>query len=517
MKSQSLKDFYKLFFDNTNDGILLADLETKKFYIANKAICVMLGYNMEEIKSLKVTDIHPKEDLPYVVEQFERQSKGRIGETIPAEEMPVKRKDGSVFYADIGASRVKLAGREYLAGIFRDATQRRQIKKDLEDAKVAAQNVLEDLNIERLETETVKAKDEAMLASIGDGVVAVDQDGKIILMNRVAEQMLGQSVEQVMGKSLVEAWKVLDEKGNLVPERERPITIALRGKTTTTTTTTMGSSYFYTRKNGTPFPVAIIVTPVVSRNKIIGAIDVFRDITKEKEIEKLRMDFLSLASHQLRTPLSGTKWLIETMQKGITGKIEPKEKEYLDDLYQMNERMIKLVFDMLNVLRLESGSEAIKKEVIYIADLYQDLTTSMAAPTKSKWVVLKNALSLSKWKKIEVETDGQLLKTILECFVSNAINYTPSGKEVFLDAKEEKNTIIFSVKDNGIGIPEEEQSKIFERFYRASNAKKLKPEGTGLGLYIAKMLAEKIGGNIYFESKNGKGSTFFLSIPKKVI
>jgi signal transduction histidine kinase len=256
---------------------------------------------------------------------------------------------------------------------------------------------------------------------------------------------------------------------------------------------------------------------VVVKNKIIGAIDVFRDITKEKELEKMRMDFLSLASHQLRTPLSGTKWLIETMQKGITGKIEPKEKEYLDSLYQMNERMIKLVFDMLNVLRLESGSEAIKKEVISISDLYKDLIVLMSAPAKSKGVILNTAISEQQGKKIKIETDIQLLKSILECFVSNAINYTPSGQEVILDAREEKNMVIFSVKDDGIGIPQDEQAKIFERFYRASNAKLIRPDGTGLGLYIAKMLAEKIGGKIYFDSKDKKGSTFYLSIQKKVV
>ena len=177
--------------------------------------------------------------------------------------------------------------------------------------------------------------------------------------------------------------------------------------------------------------------------------------------------------------------------------------------------MIKLVFDMLSVLRLESSAEATKKEVISISGFYKDLTISMTAPAKSRGVILNNAFK--NHKKIEIETDIQLLKSILECFVSNAINYSSSGKEVLVNAKEENNTIIFSVKDNGIGIPKEEQKKISERFYRASNAKLSKPDGTGLGLYIASMLANKIGGKIYFESKDGKGSTFYLSIPKNVV
>lgn len=510
MKSQSSKDFYKVLFDNANDGILLADLKTKKFYTANKTICKMTGYSMKEIKKIEVMDIYPKEDLPYVIKQFERQSGGKIGESIPAEDVPVKRKDGSVFYADISAYCIKLAGREYLVGIFRDATERRQTEKDLGNAKIAAQNVLEDLNIEKEALANAKAKDEALLQSIGEGVVAVDSEGKIILMNLIAEQMLGQSAEQVMGKLLIDAWRVIDEKGNLVLEAERPIMAALKGKATTTTTT--GQFYFYTKKNGTAFPVAITVTPVIVNDKIIGAINVFHDITKEKEVEKMRIDFLALASHQLRTPLSGTKWLIETMQRGILGKTTRKQKEYIGEIYQLNERMIQLVSEMLNALRLESGVESIKKEMVLISNIYKDISISMMAAAKSKRIILRNTLKDNG--TAAVETDKEILKSILECFISNAINYSNSGQEVALAVEEKKSDIIFSVRDNGIGIPEEEQKKIFERFYRASNAKALKPAGSGLGLNIAKILAEKIGGDISFKSKENKGSTFYLRIPK---
>jgi len=403
-------------------------------------------------------------------------------------------------------------------GTVADITEKKELEKNLENANIAVRNILEDIEVEKEALVNAKLKDEALLQSIGEGVVAVDSDGKIILMNRAAERMLGCNAkeckaEQMIGKPIFEAWRVVDEKGNLVPEEKRPITIAIKGKTTTTTTTTTttGASYFYTRKDGTAFPVAITVTPVVAENKIIGAIDVFHDMTKEKEQEKLKGDFLALASHQLRTPLSGTKWLIETMQKGITGKIEPKEKEYLEQVYQLNERMIQLVTEMLSALRLESGIEAIKKEKISVADFYQDLIASVASPAKSRWVVFRNSL---KNKEIEIESDIQILKTIFDCFVSNAINYSSPGQEVLLDAKEGKDTIILSVKDNGIGIPEKEKSKIFERFYRASNAKAFKPTGSGLGLNIANMLAEKIGAEISFESKQNKGTTFYLHLPK---
>jgi two-component system sensor histidine kinase VicK len=236
---------------------------------------------------------------------------------------------------------------------------------------------------------------------------------------------------------------------------------------------------------------------------------------KLKKLDEAKDQFLLLAQHQLRTPLSGIKWLIETLQRGVFGKLSLKQNEYVNDIHKMNERMIKLVFDMLCVLRLESGSVVMNKEVISISDFYEDLVSSMEAPAKSKGVSLKNIFK--DYEGAKVETDMQMLKNILDCFVSNAINYSPPGQEIVLDAKEEKGNYIFSVKDNGIGISKEEQGRIFERFYRASNAKLFKPDGTGLGLYLALILADKISGTVYFESEGGKGSTFYLKIPKKII
>ena len=249
----------------------------------------------------------------------------------------------------------------------------------------------------------------------------------------------------------------------------------------------------------------------------VGTSDVIKElIQKNKELgemEKLRTDFLSLASHQLRTPLSGTKWLIETMIRGVTGKIEKKEKEYLDDIYKMNERMIKLVSEMLGVLRLESETGSIKKEVVLISNLYKDISISMTAAAKSREIILHS--TLEDHKTATVETNKEILKSILECFISNAIVYSQNGQEVVLGAKEESAAVVFSVKDSGIGIPKDEQKRMFERFYRASNAKNLKPTGTGLGLSVAKMLAEKIGAEVSFKSEENKGSTFYLRIPKR--
>lgn len=259
----------------------------------------------------------------------------------------------------------------------------------------------------------------------------------------------------------------------------------------------------------------LFLVPLYHGGVIVGALLALRDITKEKEIEKVRTDFLTLASHQLRTPLSGTKWLIETLQRGKIGPLTKKQQEYLNDIYLSNERMIKLVFDMLNVLRLESGGDAIvKKETAPVSDLCDELSLMVGVAAQGKKVIFRNVLEGRK--TIVLETDMTLLQSVLESLLSNAINYSMPDQEIILDVKEKTNEVIFFVKDSGIGIPKEEQKRIFEKFYRASNAKLVKPDGTGLGLYIASMLAEKIGAEILFDSEEGKGSTFYLRVPKEL-
>ena len=386
----------------------------------------------------------------------------------------------------------------------------------LEDTKKALMQTLDAFEIERAQLEKAKLKDEAILSSIGEGLVVTDHDMKVIRINAVGEKMLGWREEELLGKEWFQCVKVLDEQGKEIPILQTPFGIAL---TTTTTTTTSQ----FVRKDGSTFPAVITVSQIKMGSDLFGAVLVFRDITKEKEIEKLRIDFLSLASHQLRTPLSGTKWLIGTLQRKIIGPLTQKQKEYLDQIYQVNERMIKLVFDMLSALRLESGGTDGKKEEINAYALYQDIKNIMSPAAKPKNVSVVIAPTMGK--TLALVADKQMLQNIVESFVSNAINYSPSDQEIIMDAKEEATAIVFSVRDFGIGIPKEEQKRIFERFYRASNAKALKPDGTGLGLYIASMLAEKIGAKILFESpafvektsagkEVGKGSTFYLRIPK---
>jgi PAS domain S-box-containing protein len=386
--------------------------------------------------------------------------------------------------------------------------------RDLEQNKSAILNILEDLQADKKSLAEDKVKDEALLASIGEGVVAIDSEGKIILINHVAEQMLGLNAEQVMDNVFFEIWNVLDEKENLVPEAERPITAALKGKTTTTKTT----FYYLVSKKQIKFPVAITVSPVILDNKIIGAVEVFRDITKENEIDKAKTEFISLASHQLRTPLTAIGWYIEEILSEELGGLNTEQKDYVTQVKESTQRMIRLVNDLLNVSQLETGYLSLAPEPTDLVKLIQNVIDEETVIAKAS----NCQLNFVKQKVPQINTDPALIRQVLTNLLSNAVKYSAvkcssenGGAYCTVEIKitMQEPDIVISVADSGLGIPAGVQSRIFEKFFRADNVSKLTTEGTGLGLYISKLIVETLGGKIWFESKVNKGTIFTFTLP----
>jgi two-component system sensor histidine kinase VicK len=392
-----------------------------------------------------------------------------------------------------------------------------QTEKDLKDARIAAQNVLEDFQVERERLAQAKAKDEALLASIGDGVVATDQDGRIILMNQAAERMLGWQASQLMGKLLAEAWTVLDEEGKQIPKTEQPITSALLGMAAT-----ISPVYLYVRKDGTIFPVSTTVTPVIVDNKIIGAIDIFRDITRERAIDHAKTEFVSLASHQLKTPPTAIKLLLERILNGKAGPLTEKQKEYFNDIQSSNQRMIDIVDALLSVSRIEMGTFAIEPSDKDICALVQDVLDELKMVIYSKKMQLE--LTFPK-TSVMVSIDEPLFRMVMNNLVMNAVNYTQEGGKILVSGEQVKksklwggkmlqeDSFVVSVADTGCGIPKSQQSNLFTKFFRADNAREKHPNGTGLGLYIIKSILDTVGGSIWFLSKENKGTTFYVAIP----
>ncbi|MDP2630253.1 MAG: PAS domain-containing sensor histidine kinase [Candidatus Uhrbacteria bacterium] len=381
--------------------------------------------------------------------------------------------------------------------------------KNLENARIATRNVLEDLWVEKERLTETNAKDEAMLASIGDGLVATDKEGRITLVNDAFEKILGWDQSEVKGKLFSEVVHMADEFGKELAISERLLTKVLKGHTTTTTTTTTGA---YQRKDGAFFPVAFTIAPIIVDAKIAGVVEVFRDITHEKELDRMKSEFIAIASHQLRTPLTSIQWVVERFTKKEA--LTPKGKEYLNDIHLSVKRLNELVDLLLNLSRIEEGKVGITPEPVEVIGFVKSfLSENVPLQDKKGLKVVFEDHPV----ELRVKTDKSALRNIVQGVFSNALEYTPAGGRIDVSIQKNDDIFVIKIKDTGIGIPKAEQSHIFEKFVRANNAKLYKTDGTGIGLYIAKRATDLLGGEIRFESEEGKGSTFFVSLPLQLL
>ncbi|MBU0976239.1 MAG: ATP-binding protein [Patescibacteria group bacterium] len=395
---------------------------------------------------------------------------------------------------------------------------------ELEKVKKAMLNVLEDLNDEKVKLEKSKARDEAVLLAIGEGLVVTDKLGKIILVNRTFEEMLSLRSEEAVGSSLSQLVPMVDEDGKQVPENKRLRSLLLiPGKRVVPLRTTYYSTtdtYYFVRRDKTKFPVSITTTPILIKGKVIGVVEVFRDVTKEREVDRAKSEFVSLASHQLRTPLSTISWYAEMLLSEDVGKVKSGQRKYLDQIYKANRRLIELVDSLLNVSRLEMGTFMVDPQQCNIIEISKEIIDELEPQALDKQIEIRE-----KYEKEfpTITADPKLLRIVIQNLLTNAIKYNKNKGdvqiEIYTDTSNrneinKRENYVIKVSDTGHGIPKQQQNQIFTKLFRADNIKKLDTEGTGLGLYMVKSIVEHTGGKIWFESELDKGTTFFVSIPQ---
>ena len=384
-------------------------------------------------------------------------------------------------------------------------------------------NILEDLETSNkiLETKTLQmaeaaetllqknAIDTAILESIGDGIIVTDSLGHITFVNRAFEELTGWTAAEVVGDTIQRV--LLIENANGIREDFLPdvITAVLDGNHYTSDAT---KPYFFIRKNGTRFPASSIITPVRLHETVIGLVTSFRNITKEMDIDKAKTEFVSLASHQLRSPLSAINWYTEMLLSGDVGTLTDGQEKYLTEVYKGNQRMITLVNALLNVTRMSLGTFVLEPELVDIISLLQNVIAEQQPEIDKKQLHLSQHFDAAM---PTMESDAKLLRMVLQNLVSNAIKYNPDGGNinVCLELDQDKQHMRFTVSDTGCGIPERQHPHIFTRLFRADNVRSKDIEGTGLGLYIVKAIIENSGGRVWFESKENIGSIFHIELP----
>ncbi|MFI5265166.1 MAG: sensor histidine kinase [Candidatus Levyibacteriota bacterium] len=355
-------------------------------------------------------------------------------------------------------------------------------------------------------TNEEKAKYGAILASIGEGVIAIDGDRRVLLLNKIGEELLGWREKDLIGK-VINDLPLVDGDGHLVPLEKRPTYVSVTtGKAVTTTDS------FFVRTDKTKFPIGITVSPIILNGKKLGAIAVFRNITKEKEVDRMKTEFISLASHQLRTPLGIMKWYLEALTKDVWLKKAPQTvQDYIEQLRKSNERVLNLVHDMLSISRIDSGKVKNTPQPINIPAVIQDIIKQLQIVARKKNVDLSIVIKPKSLPKISIDT--LQFHEVIENLVANAIEYNATGGKVDVIVDVVKNSLTVTVQDTGIGISQQDQKKLFTRFFRSEKAVSQNPEGSGLGLYVVKSYVESWGGNITVASVEGKSSAFTINLP----
>ncbi len=349
------------------------------------------------------------------------------------------------------------------------------------------------------------ARFEAIISSIGKGLIAINNDTVIVLANRMAAEMFGWDQTEMVGQICTEIIDCIDDNGNPVPAGQGPLEQALAQKKRVYST-----EYYYSRKDGSTFPASITVTPILLKQKIIGSIMVFRDITEDRLADRAKLEFVSIASHELRTPLSAINWYVEMLQSGDAGKLKPDQRKFVDEIYAGNQRMIALVNDLLNVSRLELGTFAISPIRVDVAEIAHQLVSDLGHQISAKKLIMHEHYA----KQLpRLNADPKLLRIVFQNLLSNAIKYTPPGGEIFFSITKDDQEVLVTVKDTGLGIPQYQFPQVFNKLFRADNARDTEVEGTGLGLYIVKSIIEQSGGKIWFESTETLGTTFYFALP----
>ncbi|HEY4518310.1 MAG TPA: ATP-binding protein [Candidatus Paceibacterota bacterium] len=354
------------------------------------------------------------------------------------------------------------------------------------------------------------AESDAVLGSIGEGIVAVDNKIHVTIVNKQAARMLGIGNGKILGKHADYIPQLCRENGQPLTREERPLEMAVTtGKASATAPG--DEPLFQARTDGTRFPVGIITTPVRVGRKIIGAVSVFRDITIGRELDKAKKEFVALASHQLRTPLSISGWYLEKLRASRQFPEGTSESKHLATLYKANRRMTDLVDSLLTTSRIEMGT-------LVLAPVYTDCIDIIDSAHLERLpeITRKNLKVKKEYESPEAQAlvDPQAFSIVWDNLFSNACKYTPEGGLVNIRVSESDSSVEFEIADSGYGIPKGAHKKLFTKFFRADNVVDKDTDGTGLGLYIVKSIVDKSHGKISFESEEGKGTTFHLTLPK---
>ncbi|MCX5665460.1 MAG: PAS domain S-box protein [Candidatus Omnitrophica bacterium] len=547
---------FKTVFDNASDGIVVADPRNKKFYMANNTICRMLGYSHDEIMKLGIADIHPEKSLSHVVDQFEKQTRGEISLAIG---LPIKRKDGTVFYADINAVPVEISGKIYLAGFFRDITDR--IKVDEERNLVLKwQRGVDSLQLMLLASAPLQDK----FKIITDGVVQIFgadfcriwmiKPGDLCEKGCIhAQVMEGPHICRYRDRCLhlissSGRYTHIDGRAHArVPFGCYKIGLIASGEdhkflTNDVVNDPRVHNHEWARELGLvsfagyqlkiPNGETTGVMALFSKHPIAAAEDAILDslsttisfvvqqsIAEEERIRllgikasaEIKSQFASMVSHELRSPLAVIKESINLVLEELIGNVTLEQKDVLNTAKNNIDRLGRLINNVLDFQKIGAGKLDISSKEYDINELVLATSREMNLLAEEKGL----SFTVNVDESIPgLKFDRDKIVQVITNLISNAIKFTEKGS-VSVSTEREDNTAHVVVEDTGLGIQVEDMPKLFQTFEQLGGGLGKKRGGTGLGLAISKEIIQAHNGKIWAESQFGKGSKFHFTLPIK--
>ena len=359
----------------------------------------------------------------------------------------------------------------------------------------------------------VENKSDVVINAIDDGVLAISKDGNIELINPSAQQIIGWDQGDALGLNWKSVLKLVTSDGKDVEDLENPIAQSLSKNQPT-----HNDKLFLLTSSEKRILVSIVSSPVGTDGE--GIIVVFRDITKEKAEEREQAEFISTASHEMRTPVASIEGYLGLALNPATAHIDEKARDFITKAHESAQHLGRLFQDLLDISKVEDGRMKNNPKIINVNEFLKDIFDGLATKASEKqlnYIFMPDIIDEGKEKSLQpifyANIDPDHFREVVSNLIENAIKYTPSG-EVVVNITGDDKQISVSVKDSGIGIPAEDIPHLFQKFYRVDNSDTREIGGTGLGLYLSRRLAEAMSGNLRVESKYKEGSTFYLEIPR---
>jgi two-component sensor kinase, probably involved in phosphate sensing len=359
----------------------------------------------------------------------------------------------------------------------------------------------------------VEGKSDVVINAINDGVLAISKDGNIELINPSAQQIIGWEQGDALGLNWKSVLKLVASDGKEVDDLENPISQSLSKNQPA-----HSDKFFLLTSSEKRILVSVVSSPVGTDGE--GVIVVFRDITKEKAEEREQAEFISTASHEMRTPVASIEGYLGLALNPATANIDEKARDFITKAHESAQHLGRLFQDLLDISKVEDGRMKNNPKIININEFLKEIFEGLAPKANEKqlnYIFAPDTIDEGKEKSLQpifyANIDPDHFREVTSNLIENAIKYTPSG-DVTVDITGDDKQISISVKDSGIGIPAEDIPHLFQKFYRVDNSDTREIGGTGLGLYLSRRLAEAMSGNLRVESKYKGGSTFYLEIPR---